>query len=133
MKDKKKILEHWRKQLSGLEPIKSLGPDSTYPRPEKNSMNESKHTPGPWVPVRIGKSLYISPQNGGFVADMQRDDCANDIARTRCDSDARFICLACNAHDDLLEALVRIRDDDKLDVISMEDIARAAIAKSEKK
>lgn len=104
---------------------------------------KTSHTPGPWKADRIGKELYISPVNGGFVADMQRDECANDEARAACDADAVLIAAAPDLLAALKDAEGWLNDSDVAYVIShdkgeqsaycrMMVAIHAAIAKAQK-
>lgn len=81
---------------------------------------ETKHTPTPWVlpegydtvglicgeiPIRASGDEYTAPTVAIVKAKEGRRVLSNNIV-----ADAAFIVRACNAHDDLVEALVQVRE-----------------------
>ena len=64
------------------------------------------HTPGTWVVSKFkgrafGDKLYIEASEGGFIADLQYDECATDSERELAEANARLIAAA----PEMLEAL----------------------------
>ncbi len=110
--EKAKRLRKMKQNLEAIQrasEIKPLGPDSTYPRPNRN-MLDTQHTPTPWLvgrPIGLigrdkeGDRLIFNEKTKEHVAEVfqYRNDNHNDKATSL--ANAQFIILACNYHDDL--------------------------------
>lgn len=106
-------------------------------------MSESKHTPGPWklAPMAHGHSVHIE---GG--KDTETIASAWATKNEQAIANAEFIVRACNAHDDMLAALIALTSNPRPSTLSRADddewaerykryedafnAARAAIAKA---
>ena len=78
---------------------------------------ETKHTPTPWtVEDPTGTGLVIVQANlptyhWAFIATVDTDmDATTQIDHPVMEANAEFIVRACNAHDDLLAALTKLKD-----------------------
>lgn len=90
-------------------------------------MSESKHTPTPW---RIsGTSSHRVTGKHGVLANCGNDS-THSAVEDQCAANAAFIVRACNAHEELLEALQKIATCESQAPGDVVDIARAAIAKA---
>jgi hypothetical protein len=98
---------------------------------EAVAVKQQAHTPGPW-----------SAQGFGVFAHLDRRDSSHVLTVATCENagpgmayaNAKFIVRACNAHDDLLAALIAIEKETR-DVLgstaeTVNAKARAAIAKA---
>lgn len=66
-------------------------------------MSNAKHTPTPWM---VGKYGGIFPASGGSAITLMYHKDGSPRANAKANSE--FIVRACNAHDELLEALERL-------------------------
>ena len=96
---------------------------------------QTKHTPGPWY-TRHGQISSLSSSHGCTIANCNRT--AKGIPDEEIEANAAFIVRACNAHDDLLNALqLAVATIERLERHAPNsangtlDVAKAAIAKAE--
>ena len=97
----------------------------------------TQHTPGPWKVTKNPHTRLVFLNAGNRDYPLFKDD-ADGLDTTNADwSNAEFIVRACNAHDDLLEALEALMraegltDDDYYETIDgAMALARLAIAKA---
>jgi hypothetical protein len=69
-------------------------------------MSNTKHTPGPWIAVNEAIRAEVKPRMHQTIAQTLL---VNYADRGEHLANAAFIVTACNAHDDLLEALQAAR------------------------